>query len=67
MLSTDTTDILPLSCNHGNRARALTEGQTLMPNGKMFLLNLCPYRERYFLVALVRDDSKNDHSVTMRF
>lgn len=66
MLSTDTADILPLSCNHGNRARALT-GQTLMPKGKMFLLNLCPYRARHFLVALVRDDSKNDHSVTMRF
>lgn len=67
MLSIDSADILLLSCNQGNRARELTEGQTLMPQGKMFLLNLCLYRARYFLVALVRDDSKNDHSVTMKF
>lgn len=67
MLSADTTDILLLSRNQGNRAREVAEGQTLKLKGKMFLSNVCPYRARYFLVALVRFDSKNEHSVTMRF
>lgn len=70
MLSRDTADIPPLSQNQGYKVgelTELTEGQTLMLKGKMFLLSLCPYRSRYFPGALVRDDSKNEHSVTMRF
>lgn len=31
------------------------------------MLNLCSYRGRCFLIALARDESKDDHLVTVRF